>query len=105
MMRGTAKQITARARMLVEQGWIQGSFAKNEAGDKVNFTDPGAISFCALGAILRAKQELVPGGNIPDQFWDAWGDPPYESTTEWNDASSTTKQDVLDRFDRTFARL
>jgi hypothetical protein len=43
---------------LVDQGWTQGTSARNAAGNIVGLVDPAAESFCLLGATARAAANL-----------------------------------------------
>ena len=44
--------------ILLEKGWCQGEFAKNDAGELVTVVSGDACEFCAQGAIMRAAWEL-----------------------------------------------
>ena len=41
------------AARLRSDGWFQGAFAVTEDGREVDWSDPDALSFCALGALYR----------------------------------------------------
>lgn len=86
------------ARKKIEQGWCKGSYAKDSQGNKVVETSPDAVSWCAIGAMHSTD---------PGAFFPITKDHPlcmasrgFRNITYFNDDPRTTKQDVLDLFDR-----
>jgi hypothetical protein len=97
--------LLGRARAFIERGWVQGTFAVNDADEPVDPTDPGAIAWCVYGAILAAREEL--GLTWVRAAWIA-----VATTVEcrgalgdWNDSLIRTKPDVLRAIDWTQERL
>ncbi len=56
----TIPNILRAAAALVADGWTQASYARDEHGGGVSSGDASACCFCALGAIRRATQDLLP---------------------------------------------
>ena len=50
------RQIIEQARALIAtpRTWTQGEFARDAAGDPVNWRSPQAVQFCVWGALNRA---------------------------------------------------
>src|SRR4051795_3059614 len=51
--------IMRRAIELVEAGWTQYTYARDMKGAFVNCHSPEAVSFCAVGAVMRAMDEVL----------------------------------------------
>lgn len=87
----TTREILAKARALVERGWVQGRFSRMKRGKEC---------FCAVGAICRAAGEAqachrlgalkAVEAEIPQEFL----------LSQWNDAPGRTQAEVLAAFDR-----
>jgi hypothetical protein len=52
------RKILLRAAELVVMGWTRGSAARNEHAERVQGTNPTAISWCLSGAVYRALFEI-----------------------------------------------
>ena len=100
----TNLEILKAARELLSdpKRWMQGRYAINSAGKSVGPDDPGAVCFCAEGAIrhiapfafetaLGALEKLVCG---ECSFW---------SLNSWNDSIYRTHAEVLSTFDLAIA--
>lgn len=105
-----------KAKQLIQDGWIQYHEAKTKAGRITDATAENAARFCILGAIDRVRSFATQDENgiliskfdmyttlkiklkkeLPQQF-------KFEPLHVFNDASTTTKADVLALFDRTIA--
>ncbi len=50
-------EILEKARELIsdESRWTKGEYARDDRGQDIEFNDPGACAFCALGAVLVAS--------------------------------------------------
>ena len=98
----TTLEVLRAARERIAKGWTRGTAARNAAGRSVNVRDPGAVQFCAVGAIMAACDgDTDTACVIRDLFADANGlDDPVST---WND-SRRTQADVLAAFDRAIAR-
>ena len=51
--------VLTKAFDIVQNHWTRGTLAKNAKGKTVSVNSPGAVSFCAVGALRKA--ELVTG--------------------------------------------
>ena len=51
--------IMERAIKLVEAGWTKLAWARDTHGIPVNWESENAVSFCAVGAILRSTRETI----------------------------------------------
>jgi len=59
MMNPLVIEVLTRARELVRAGWEQGVSARDENGNVCGPLDARAATFCALGAIDRAADEVL----------------------------------------------
>lgn len=59
--------ILQRAIELVEAGWTQHTVARTAKGTFVDWRSSQAVAFCAVGAILRAMDEVL-GPNEAQKF-------------------------------------
>jgi hypothetical protein len=75
-----------KAAELVNAGWLQGESAVDKCGDYIKPWEPGAVKFCAGGAV-----ECVIG---PTKVI-GYGPLYLNSVIEFNDSPSTTKEDVV----------
>ena len=65
-------------------GMTSGNYARRENGDSAAIVGPDAVSFCSVGAILRAASELDLGGTeASDYFARATGKP--NAPMAWSD--------------------
>lgn len=95
--RATTAQTIAKliaARGLIEQGWIKGR-AKRKVG-----LIHRHYSYCIIGALYES--DSGPGDSAHHALYDVVG--PIGIVT-FNDQPSTTKQDVLNAFDKAIANL
>jgi hypothetical protein len=80
--------------ILMSHDWCKGAFARTASGESVGSQDPGAVSFCLLGAIGKAYSgsDSVPGAiaELSKLL------PADISFTRWNDEPSRTKEEVLE---------
>jgi hypothetical protein len=68
MSKSIDRMVMERAIKLVEAGWTQGSWAQDRNGNRVDWDTEEAVSFCAVGAIMRATRELL-GSDILPYIW------------------------------------
>lgn len=54
------KAVVSKAIELLEKGWCQRAFAKDQDGNQVPVDSPDACTFCTLGALIRAGLEINP---------------------------------------------
>ena len=101
--------VIARAGDLVERDWTQGANARDASGRPLGPEDYRACSFCLLGAIRRATDELLPDhsvdtfnaminaafGRIETVIWRKPGSR-YASPWRWNDMANRTQAEVVD---------
>lgn len=97
-------EILRKAKALIENGWCQGSNAKDSAGDRCDERSDRAASFCALGALVRIRSL-----ECQDEY--PWTAPTYlipvihsNDIVGWNDAPSRTKAEVVEAFERAAQR-
>jgi hypothetical protein len=86
----------ARSRIAVPERWTQGVGARNSRNYCVGNRSASAVSWCALGAILRESES----SSEPCRFLKEIVGP---SIGGWNDAPGRTHAEVLDAFDRAIA--
>jgi len=106
-----SQAILKETRSLLAKGWYQGFLARTSSGREVFPQDREATQFCILGAIGRAEYNLGVScrvGDVCERFVIEHGNIPrfgsvYRTLTSWNDAPTTTQQDVLDAVDRAIA--
>lgn len=90
----TISDVLNKAADLIEPRgrWTQGHYARTKSGDICSSYDRSAVSWCAIGAIMRI-------GGKGDVAWDAEGRLEAftggESVGMWNDKSSRRKRDVI----------
>ena len=111
----TTKEILVKAQKLIEQGWCQGEFARDENGKIVSPYNEKACSWCASGAIrvtivsngqtslkpYRLLQEIISKKPIEYStiiFSDS------DAIAAFNDHPKTTQNDILELFDKAIAR-
>lgn len=98
----TPLQILTSARAKIEQGWCQGSLARNADGKRTGERASDAICWCAIGACWAnadtsnlAACEVI--RQATDKLSDAVG---ARAINIWNDSPTRTKAEVLAAFDR-----
>jgi hypothetical protein len=98
-----------KGRKRIEQGWCQNSL--------INSAPNGRIEYCALGAIVGKEKpwsvDCEPGAPLYEVMtekekdlahsWHYFSDTPSGCVVGWNNHPTTTKQDVLNLFDRAIA--
>ena len=63
MNQNHVNKVLSRAADLVEQGWAQDTFARNERGFSCSSYGGEACSWCLTGALLRAASDLCSGSD------------------------------------------
>lgn len=100
----TPAAVLKKARELIsdEKAWTKGWFAKDERGRDVYADDPGAVCFCAMGAIDRAAEECGGVDDVPalNMLVRALGGTAIDL---FNDAPERTHAEVLAAFDKAIA--
>jgi hypothetical protein len=86
------------ARALIERGWTQGHFARDEDGYPEHEGSPDAVCWCAMGAMSAADPNDKYG--LYGALSHAIGD---EMVGMWNDRIGRTKAEVLAAFDKAIA--
>jgi hypothetical protein len=71
--------VMERAIELVESGWANGVWALNAKGEPCDWESRDAVAFCAVGAIMRATQELL--GTPRPLVW-SFGEMPFLTRAE-----------------------
>ena len=102
----TVEQVLQEARVLIDKGWIKGSFACNESMIAVDTTDEKASCFCILGALRRVEGLSDLDRCYTDNYTSArevilevLKPRGYDFIPTFNDSEDTTKEDVLKVFD------
>ena len=94
----TTKEILIKAKVLIEKGWTQGVAARNDYGFIVHPTDPKACEWCATGAIRAVAMGDSETREIAIYLEDFIE---LKSTlVSFNDNVNTTREDILELFDR-----
>lgn len=89
-----------KARQLItpEGAWIKGKWAEDENHiDHLQGKDPGAICFCASGAVQKIKNVSFAEVKEEEEFFRRVTGEGFEN---YNDAFDRTHAEVLDAFDR-----
>jgi hypothetical protein len=103
----TAFEILRGARALIAAGWCREDQATDEDGNSVDFDDPAAKHFCALGALERVS-DRGPAWNIAyGCLCDAANVKGERGTVAtlfgplvaWNDREGRTRAQVVAAFD------
>lgn len=74
--------------------WCKEAFAKNISGEKVHPSSTDACSWCAAGALQKIY------GDSHHIYWHTLRraiPSPWEGVAEWNDASTTTQEHVIEK--------
>ncbi|PYQ25648.1 MAG: hypothetical protein DMF56_27015 [Acidobacteria bacterium] len=82
--------------------WTQRTYARDEFGDDVAATDPKAVSWCLVGALVKcyaAGPDSVPAEQALRAAWARWStehekNPTASTLTGWNDAFGRTFEEV-----------
>jgi hypothetical protein len=99
------------ARRLINNGWIQKTFAKDAHGYMCDWGSEAARSFCSIGAIYRATDWRSTYNTdlcmrafeaLAENMYPGYGDPSGH-IARYNDARGRTKEEVLEAFDRSIA--
>ena len=106
-MTGNVRDNLINARALLERGWVQGDYAVDVLGDPTEYDSFWACSFCTLGAIFHTKKLK---GDIQNRAFiqpeiQALGFDGFDEVIDWNDHPTTTKAEVLARFDKAIEGL
>jgi hypothetical protein len=81
-----------RAAVIVERGWTQGTFARNEAGERVDMWTKEATCFCVSAALQK-----VDGRNRSDAWnrFDGYARKRgFRHMADFNDAPGRTQAEV-----------
>ena len=102
-MNDVSKVLREARRLIAEVGWTKGEYARDVAGESVWPTNTGAVCFCSVGAIKRARIKV--GGARDNGFVEAIdvllaavGDG-SGNVVRWNDSRSDVSE-VLAAFDK-----
>lgn len=120
-------RIYRRAAEIVLTGWARGSIAEDAHGRDVTAASPDAVSWCAIGACLRARHELgvtrglslkplaellpPPRARLPFMTFteaSAWlnrRSDPRDSITKWNDHEAPNKKAVAKKLNEAADRV
>ena len=91
----TTVEVLKAARAKIEQGWCQGSYARNAMNEKVLYRSVDACRWCAMGAIVSlGGVDWITAADVIKQA------NAIEVIPKWNDAPNRTQAEVLAAFDK-----
>ena len=93
-----------RVAKVVESGWCQGAYARDEDGEDVFEGSEAAVSFCIAGAILTTMVDDGPRHGVRDCLAHTLGIAGDE-LIGWNDHENRTQTQVVDLCRDTAKRL
>lgn len=92
------------AKTLIENGWCQGSEAKDIDGNIAHNKSRKAVSFCVVGSISRAAHDLGRSINSWQNCFNIFRKAnSIISISAFNDHPSMSKEEILQAFDRAIA--
>jgi DNA phosphorothioation-dependent restriction protein DptG len=93
-----------QVREIVNNGWTQRVYARDEKGVTCSINHPNAKSFCLTGAILKVAKELSPlYKDIVENIMSCALRNYYANIPTFNDSS--TKEEVLQAIDYTIKEI
>lgn len=93
-----AIELLQLARTRIEAGWTQGWFARDQYNMRVQVYDENATCFCLAGALCNTWCRQEEHHKSIALLRSVLGTK-YENIVQFNDSSSTTKEDVLKLID------
>jgi hypothetical protein len=91
----SAKQILLEAAAIIRAGfWTQGCTARTKHGFPTGSVDPGAVSWCALGAVYKVGNQQDAVRAAIHQLRSTIGD--TLAIGKWNDSEGQTADNVAD---------
>jgi hypothetical protein len=93
----------ATAKLLVERGWCQRTYAQDSSGTGVSPTSPNAVCWCVTGAVDCAARTTGGGGPIVHGAFFVVFMEVMRTTigpATWNDHPQRTKKEVVEMFQR-----
>ena len=93
----SAVEILKAGRAKIVKGWTQGIYARDIYGDKIADSYPGAVSWCAYGAVHGACNGWAPYAVVRyliRALPEGW-----ESVSDYNDDTERTQSDILRLYD------
>lgn len=87
-----------RARQLIKKGWTQNAYARDRYGNMVDEDSPGAVRWCAAGALHRVTRENIVMWRKAKVLLNR--ESGYGGIISLNDDTGTTKEMVVSVFDR-----
>ena len=103
--------VLVRARTLIEKGWCQGFWARDDEGKTVSDKSPEAVEYCASAGIRRACRDLGHEADVEESAlacvaWevvdadddDEQGRYCADVVIDWNDDARTTHGEVVETF-------
>lgn len=101
MINDTVNYLTSMRELLV-QGWHQGSTGQDVSGRSISAMDGDAVSWCMIGAYLRADVDLDNKG-LDRVFFLIVRKIGTDNVAHWNDEPGRTKEEVLAALDSIIA--
>lgn len=98
-----SKAIILKAAEIVDRGWTQGEFARDDKGDYCSALDEFAACHCTAGAMSRARADLYGIGHTSDHdSYQHYREAHHRVEKElgvpipnWNDKPERTKEQVV----------
>jgi hypothetical protein len=87
------------ARSLINKGWAQHSYCRDQDGKTVSIVDPAATCYCLVAALPTDHGEAIHALRKTLQFTEE------ASLVDWNDDSIRTQAEVVELIDQTIERL
>lgn len=94
--------LTKAKALIIEKGWTQGAFARDDKGMVVSYHDPNATSYCMLGAVAVAVKDDGACENVANEALHAVVP---GGIAMYNDKAGLRKATVIKRFDEAIAAL
>lgn len=95
--------VLEQGRGFVKKGWNKQEFAYDVNGRPVSTTSPDAVTWCALGGMLRASKEMDSIAAQDEAETAFMAANRITTIGYWNDKKGRTKEQVLKAFDRAIA--
>ena len=98
------KLVLKKVREIIENGWTQGSYARNQNGYSVAETSSDACCWCLSGALwkLDDSHDTSQARQLLEEGCQKNG---FNGIATFNDYPQTTKQDVLNLIDSVMETL
>jgi 23S rRNA G2069 N7-methylase RlmK/C1962 C5-methylase RlmI len=105
----SASELLKEGRKIVEQGWCQKRMACDASGNSIAAYSPDATCWCVIGGLSSVAHKMFDVDALSmEQFKTCWvaqeafrdANNISSGLATWNDRSDTTKEMVLEAFDK-----